>query len=91
MKKVSFAQRLLNIIGRGPVTADDGTALVELAVVPLASGPLLADSLRRNGFHVVGEETFNVVTSVLSDYRILVPRSELSAAQAYSETVLDVP
>ncbi len=89
MKKVSFTQRLLNIIGRGPVMADDGTALVELVVVPLASGPLLADSLRRNGFHVVGGETFNVVTGVLSDYRIMVPRSELSAAQSYSETLLE--
>lgn len=91
MKKLSFAQRLLGILGRGPVPAGDSTALVEMTVVPLVSGPLLADSLRRNGFHVVGNETFNVATSVLSDYRIMVPRSELPAALAYLQTMTDVP
>ena len=37
-------------------------------------------SLREAGFDASGAETFNIATNVLSDYRILVPRSQAAEA-----------
>ena len=53
---------------------------VEIAIIPLAIGPMTVESLCAEGFHAVGAPTFNMVTDVASDYRIVVPRNEAAAA-----------
>jgi hypothetical protein len=39
-------------------------------------------SLRAEGFSASGNETFNIVTNVVSDFRIFVPRREFERASA---------
>ena len=53
---------------------------VELIVVRGPSGPMTVARLCEAGFDATGHETFNVATSLLSDYRILVPRREVERA-----------
>jgi hypothetical protein len=66
-------------LSRGSEVADPNEP-IELAVVPLATGPMTVQSLSALGFHATGAPTFNIVTKVASDYRILVPRQEAVAA-----------
>jgi hypothetical protein len=54
--------------------------LIDLVVVPLASGPMLLAALEREGIEAVGIESFDVVTETRSLMRIMVRRSEFSAA-----------
>jgi hypothetical protein len=68
------------LLSRGAASTDS-TARVELTVVPIASGPLTVAALKDHGIDADGQETFNVATSLLSDFRITVPRGQLSAAQ----------
>jgi hypothetical protein len=60
---------------------DDPDEQVEIAITPLATGPMTIESLCDEGFHATGAPTFNIVTDVASDFRILVPRKEAVAAQ----------
>lgn len=66
-------------LGRNGVS-EDSDQLVEIAIVPLATGPMSVESLCAAGFHASGSPTFNIVTDVASDFRILVPRDEVVAA-----------
>jgi hypothetical protein len=66
-------------LSRGGGVADPDEP-IELAVVPLATGPMTVRSLSALGFHATGAPTFSIVTNVASDYRILVPRKEVVAA-----------
>lgn len=59
---------------------EDPEQSVEIAIIPLATGPMTVESLCAAGFHATGAPTFNIVTDVASDYRILVPRKEAVAA-----------
>lgn len=59
---------------------EDPEEPVEIAIIPLATGPMTIETLRAGGFHATGAPTFNIVTDVASDYRILVPRKEAVAA-----------
>jgi hypothetical protein len=45
-------------------------------------------TLRGEGFDATGNETFNIVSNVLSDYRILVPRREAERATARLSEIL---
>ncbi|CAB4873810.1 unannotated protein [freshwater metagenome] len=73
-------QRFYAMLSRGePADPDE---LVEVALVRIASGPMTVARLCSEGFHAVGNETFNIVTNVCSDYRILVPRREADGASA---------
>jgi hypothetical protein len=45
-------------------------------------------SLRDSGFEATGAESFNIVTDVLSDYRILVPRRQATEATARLQVLL---
>jgi hypothetical protein len=49
---------------------------------------LAVATLRSEGFDATGNETFNIATNVLSDYRILVPRREAERASARLQTIL---
>ena len=66
-------------LGRSSVS-ENPEELVEIAIIPLPAGPLSVELLCAAGFHASGAPTFNVVTNVASDYRILVPRKEAAAA-----------
>ncbi len=66
----------------------DAAELVEITVIPLGTGPMTVESLRRAGFDASGAPTFNVITEVASDYRILVPRQQAAAATARLDDLL---
>jgi hypothetical protein len=63
------------------------TEEVELAVVPIAAGPMTVASLRDRGIDARGYDTFNVVTNLLSDYRITVPRHQLAKSHEIYKTI----
>jgi hypothetical protein len=84
---VSLRQRLLALLS-GPDDSADSDALIEVATVPLANGPLLVSALEARGLHATGCETFSVVTRTLSDYRIVVPSHEGPRAQAVVDRFL---
>jgi len=79
-------ERVQRLLTRGASTADP-SARVELAVVPIASGPMTVAALRGRGIDAHGQETFNVATSLLSDFRITVPRRQLTQAQQVLDTL----
>lgn len=76
---MTIRQAIERLLTRGPV-AEDPDALVEISLVPISTGPMTVASLREAGFDASGAETFNIATNVLSDYRILVPRSQAAEA-----------
>jgi hypothetical protein len=78
---MTIRQTIERLLSRGSVP-DDPDALVEIALVPIGSGPMTVASLCEAGFEATGAESFNIVTDVLSDYRILVPRRQAADATA---------
>jgi hypothetical protein len=76
--------RLLNRGGGSP----DPDEPIEVALVPIGAGPMTVATLRSEGFDASGSETFNIVTNVLSDYRIVVPRREADRATARLRAIL---
>ena len=76
---MTIRQTIERLLTRGSAP-DDPDALVEIAVVPIATGPMTVASLCEAGFDARGAETFNIATNVLSDYRILVPHSQAAEA-----------
>ncbi len=64
---------------------DDPT---EIGVVPIAVGQLALTRLRDEGFDAVGHDAFNIVSSVSSGYRIVVPYSQSEAAAARLDEIL---
>ena len=77
---MKLMDRLLQMLSRGDGSTSPDEE-VELAVVPIATGPMTVASLRDRGIDARGCETFNVVTDLLSDYRITVPRHQLAESQ----------
>ena len=55
---------------------------IEIGVVPIGRGPFAVDQLRHAGFDAGGHDAFNIVSSVSSGYRILVPQHQAEAAVA---------
>ena len=84
---MTIRQAIEKLLTRGSVP-DDPDAQVEIALVPIASGPMTVASLRDSGFEATGAETFNIATDVLSDYRILVPRRQAVEASARLQDLL---
>ena len=84
---MTLCQRIENLLTTDLVP-DDPDALVEIALVPIASGPMTVASLCEFGFEATGAESFNIVTDVLSDYRILVPRRQAVGATAKLQDLL---
>ena len=72
-------ETIVRILSRGEVT-EDPDELVEIAIIPLAMGPMSVEALRAEGFDARGAPTYNVATGIASDYRVLTPRREASAA-----------
>ena len=77
---MKLMDRLLQMLSRGDGSTSPNEE-VELAVVPIAAGPMTVASLRDRGIDARGYETFNVATDLLSDYRIMVPRHQLAKSQ----------
>ena len=75
------------LLSRGAVP-ENPDELVEIAIVPLAVGPMSVETLRDAGFHASGAPTFNIVTDVASDYRVLVPRHEAATATKRLDEIL---
>jgi hypothetical protein len=84
---VSIREWVFKLLSRGS-TSPNPEEPVEVALVPIGSGPMTVETLRREGFSATGGETFNIATNVLSDYRILVPRREAERATARLQTIL---
>jgi hypothetical protein len=78
---MTIRQTIEKLLSRGSVP-DDPDERVEIALVSIASGPMTVASLCESGFEATGAESFNIVTNVLSDYRILVPRWQAAEATA---------
>lgn len=76
---VSIRETIERILSRGDAQQDPDE-LIELAVVPLATGPMIVEALRADGFNAGGAPTYNVATGVASDFRVLVPRREVDDA-----------
>ena len=84
---MTIRQTIEKLLTRGSAP-EDPDAPVEIALVPIASGPMTVASLRDLGFEATGAETFNIATDVLSDYRILVPRRQAADASARLQDLL---
>jgi hypothetical protein len=78
---------LYRLLNRGAHVADPDEPM-EVALVPIGAGPMAVATLCSEGFHATGNETFNIATNVLSDYRILVPRREADRAAARLQAIL---
>jgi hypothetical protein len=84
---VSFRDVVYRLLNRGDATADPDEP-VEIALVPVSTGPMAVATLRNEGFDATGNETFNIATNVLSDYRIFVPRRDAERAAARLQAIL---
>ena len=60
----------------------------EIGVVPIANGPIAVEQLRNAGFDAVGHDAFNIVSSVSSGYRIVVPQHQSEHAVEALEKIL---
>ncbi len=77
---MGIREKIYNLLSRGE--PDDPDQLVEIAVVPIGTGPMTVATLCDAGFSATGNEAFNLVTKVASDYRIFVPHRESDRATA---------
>ena len=84
---MSIRGAVYKLLNRGGGSQDPDEP-IEVALVPIGAGPMTVATLRSEGFDASGDETFNIVTNVLSDYRILVPRREAERATALLQTIL---
>jgi hypothetical protein len=84
---MTIRQTIEKLLTRGSAPEDQEEP-VEIALVPIGTGPMTVASLRESGFDATGAETFNIVTNVLSDYRILVPRRQAADATAKLQDLL---
>jgi hypothetical protein len=73
------------LLSRGDAPAAGPDDLVEIALVPLARGPLLVSALEAEGLTAVMIEAYNLVTESRTDARIMVPRSQAAAATAIAD------
>jgi hypothetical protein len=76
---MSWRDRLRTLFVSGQIDEDPDEP-IEIGVVALAKGPIAVTLLRDEGFNAAGHDAFNIVTSVSSGYRILVPRHQSDAA-----------
>lgn len=84
---MSIRDVVYRLLNRGHEVADPDEP-VEIALVPISAGPMAVATLRGEGFDATGNETFNIATNVLSDYRIVVPRREAERATARLPEIL---
>jgi hypothetical protein len=69
-------------LSKGSIPERDGDELCDLITVRLFEGPLLVADLNDHGIDATMIESFNVVTKVASDARVLVRQADLPAALA---------
>ena len=79
-------EALGRLLSRGEVTQSPDE-LVEIAVLPLALGPMTVETLRDAGYNASGAPTYSIVTEVASDYRVLVPRHQAAAATKHLDEI----
>ena len=83
---MAIREALGRLLSRGEVSQNPDE-LVEIAVLPLAIGPISVETLRHAGFHASGAPTYNIATEVASDFRVLVPRHEAAAATRHLDEI----
>ena len=84
---MSIRDAVYKVLNRGS-SEQDPDEPIEIALVPISAGPMAVATLRSEGFEASGNETFNIATNVLSDYRVLVPRREAERASARLKSIL---
>ena len=77
MRKVIF-----NLLNRGAPPSTDAGAMIEIADVPLAQGPMLVHALETSGIVASGIESYDVATGVRSRMRIMVRQGDKEHAKA---------
>lgn len=83
---MAIREALGRLLSRGEVSQNP-RELVEIAIVPLALGPISVETLRIAGFEASGAPTYNIATEVASDYRVLVPRRQAAAATRHLDEI----
>ena len=84
--EMGLRETLHNLFGASDeVDRDEPT---EIGVVPIAIGQIALTRLRDEGFDAVGHDAFNIVSSVSSGYRIIVPYAQSEAAAARLDEIL---
>ena len=84
---MSWRDRLRTLFVSGEIEENPDEP-IEIAVLPIARGPIAVEQLRDAGFNAGGHDAFNIVSSVASGYRVLVPRHQADAAAALLDEVL---
>ncbi len=84
---MSIRDAVYKLLNRGGGSQDPDEP-IEIALVSVSAGPMTVATLRNEGFEASGNETFNIATNVLSDYRVLVPRREAEQATARLQSIL---
>jgi len=83
---MGFRDTLRDLFGASEeVDPDEPT---EIGVAPIAFGQIALTRLRDEGFDAVGHDAFNIVSSVSSGYRIMVPYSQSEAAALRLDEIL---
>ena len=86
---MSWRQRLSTLFLSGAIEENPDEP-VEIGVVAISQGPIAVERLREAGYDAGGHDAFNIVTSVASGYRILVPRHQSEEAAALLDRILRV-
>jgi len=84
---MSWRDRLRTLFVSGEIEENPDEP-VEIAVLPIARGPIAVQQLQEAGFTVGGHDAFNIVSNVASGYRVLVPRHQSDAASALLDEIL---
>ena len=77
---VRLGRWFVRLLSAGEVGEPDPEAQVEVADVPIGSGPMLIAALERSGIIADGIESFDVVTETRSRMRIMVRRRDAEPA-----------
>jgi hypothetical protein len=80
MCTMGLRARFFRTLMRGTPPTLDPDEFVELAALPLFDATLLTERLRGHGVDASCVESYNVVSRVLSDGRVLVRRRQLAEA-----------
>lgn len=77
---MSFRDLVYRLLERGTVDDADPDEVVEVACLRLSNGPMALAVLHDSGIAAQGIESYNLVTEVRGDYRILVARRDAERA-----------
>jgi hypothetical protein len=78
---------IFDLLNRGAPPSTDAEAMIEIADVPLAQGPMLVHALETSGIAASGIESFDVATGIRSRMRIMVRQGDKEMARAVVDQV----